>query len=114
MIRRPPRSTLFPYTTLFRSRFQCPLRPILLAENFRQKLFPTIASLGHCRVGVGLFQRANLWILLQQDVVGARRRRKEVAPDTGLMGGFNHMCIDENAPQTLNAKVLNKAHPTHV
>src|ERR1039458_9093496 len=23
MIRRPPRSTLFPYTTLFRSRFNC-------------------------------------------------------------------------------------------
>src|SRR5258708_21505270 len=33
MIRRPPRSTLFPYTTLFRSLFQrtdrkAPLRPI--------------------------------------------------------------------------------------
>src|SRR2546427_2116439 len=24
MIRRPPRSTLFPYTTLFRSRGECP------------------------------------------------------------------------------------------
>src|SRR2546429_6484643 len=23
MIRRPPRSTLFPYTTLFRSRYEC-------------------------------------------------------------------------------------------
>src|SRR3712207_8515200 len=27
MIRRPPRSTLFPYTTLFRSRSQGPRRP---------------------------------------------------------------------------------------
>src|SRR2546422_2629363 len=27
MIRRPPRSTLFPYTTLFRSRRADPLRP---------------------------------------------------------------------------------------
>src|SRR5690349_22529717 len=26
MIRRPPRSTLFPYTTLFRSRLVCSLR----------------------------------------------------------------------------------------
>src|SRR2546430_10793734 len=26
MIRRPPRSTLFPYTTLFRSRLRLPLR----------------------------------------------------------------------------------------
>src|SRR2546422_7037992 len=25
MIRRPPRSTLFPYTTLFRSLFACPV-----------------------------------------------------------------------------------------
>src|SRR5260370_25126210 len=29
MIRRPPRSTLFPYTTLFRSRLRCRLPPIL-------------------------------------------------------------------------------------
>src|SRR2546430_13596713 len=27
MIRRPPRSTLFPYTTLFRSSSSCPARP---------------------------------------------------------------------------------------
>src|SRR2546422_5334111 len=30
MIRRPPRSTLFPYTTLFRSMFQDPFRPNLV------------------------------------------------------------------------------------
>src|SRR5258708_23718126 len=31
MIRRPPRSTLFPYTTLFRSRGTCrPAKPTLL------------------------------------------------------------------------------------
>src|SRR2546427_4099308 len=30
MIRRPPRSTLFPYTTLFRSRLQAPRREIHL------------------------------------------------------------------------------------
>src|SRR5260221_3067156 len=29
MIRRPPRSTLFPYTTLFRSRHSCQASPIL-------------------------------------------------------------------------------------
>src|SRR5258708_29676330 len=28
MIRRPPRSTLFPYTTLFRSRFVVPRGPL--------------------------------------------------------------------------------------
>src|SRR5258708_31646405 len=29
MIRRPPRSTLFPYTTLFRSRLPGPFRPLI-------------------------------------------------------------------------------------
>src|SRR2546430_12362121 len=33
MIRRPPRSTLFPYTTLFRSRHRCPDRPGPLLEG---------------------------------------------------------------------------------
>src|SRR3989442_8768778 len=32
MIRRPPRSTLFPYTTLFRSRRSCALRHAELAN----------------------------------------------------------------------------------
>src|SRR5256885_10271513 len=38
MIRRPPRSTLFPYTTLFRSRAEaqpqvCPQRDVVLREG---------------------------------------------------------------------------------
>src|SRR3712207_8582627 len=45
MIRRPPRSTLFPYTTLFRSH---PLRGRLLA---RQREEPAAAA--HLRHGVG-------------------------------------------------------------
>src|SRR4051794_41459440 len=37
MIRRPPRSTLFPYTTLFRSRIQCrqPLRVEVLCHRLQ-------------------------------------------------------------------------------
>src|SRR5256884_9766180 len=34
MIRRPPRSTLFPYTTLFRSRFQKVGDPIAAGEGY--------------------------------------------------------------------------------
>src|SRR5258708_30059825 len=33
MIRRPPRSTLFPYTTLFRSPRSVPLRPLASTLN---------------------------------------------------------------------------------
>src|SRR3712207_7720877 len=39
MIRRPPRSTLFPYTTLFRSQVHDRLRrrpPLFLREDLRQ------------------------------------------------------------------------------
>src|SRR3712207_7366358 len=39
MIRRPPRSTLFPYTTLFRSRHGLPTpeRPLVLALPLRRR-----------------------------------------------------------------------------
>src|SRR3712207_6954478 len=36
MIRRPPRSTLFPYTTLFRSRFRSHRRPCAGDRSRRQ------------------------------------------------------------------------------
>src|SRR2546421_6546370 len=36
MIRRPPRSTLFPYTTLFRS-LEVDLRPAQVAEGLRER-----------------------------------------------------------------------------
>src|SRR5258707_11020968 len=38
MIRRPPRSTLFPYTTLFRSRFPCQECPCGAFRQCLQKL----------------------------------------------------------------------------
>src|SRR2546430_6205851 len=45
MIRRPPRSTLFPYTTLFRSRFFKPQQE----EEFRVRVSPAgqIVGYGH-------------------------------------------------------------------
>src|SRR5437899_8075851 len=43
MIRRPPRSTLFPYTTLFRSRGfadQPPGHQVSVGDEVRDRLFP--------------------------------------------------------------------------
>src|SRR5689334_23980033 len=40
MIRRPPRSTLFPYTTLFRSRCLLRLRPAGPRRRVRQRSAP--------------------------------------------------------------------------
>src|SRR2546430_12025367 len=42
MIRRPPRSTLFPYTTLFRSRIRTPLQGGALRRR-RRRLFASAA-----------------------------------------------------------------------
>src|SRR3989440_4734767 len=56
MIRRPPRSTLFPYTTLFRSRFpraafqtgHC----CLLRDTRETRLLPAITRAGHRAPGL--------------------------------------------------------------
>src|SRR3712207_8719724 len=47
MIRRPPRSTLFPYTTLFRSaRAGLPTRILLIAVTFTQEDLRRATALG--------------------------------------------------------------------
>src|SRR3712207_8872887 len=50
MIRRPPRSTLFPYTTLFRSALELVVgpgtRPVLLAPLFRTPARPQLRQPG--------------------------------------------------------------------
>src|SRR2546429_4052591 len=46
MIRRPPRSTLFPYTTLFRSKSIQPVRRVRPAVGAQRGL---VRSLGPCR-----------------------------------------------------------------
>src|SRR2546430_5957596 len=46
MIRRPPRSTLFPYTTLFRSCHGVRLHPVSLGESFTEALRERCGALG--------------------------------------------------------------------
>src|SRR3989454_11697389 len=53
MIRRPPRSTLFPYTTLFRSaRAGRPLEPVTTADN--DAVIQAIEKQLHCTCGCNL------------------------------------------------------------
>src|SRR5256885_9520743 len=40
MIRRPPRSTLFPYTTLFRSRHELAVAPVDVVARQRAQALP--------------------------------------------------------------------------
>src|SRR5690348_18315230 len=57
MIRRPPRSTLFPYTTLFRSREQRNSRqldPQLEIYNWEQQKWDVISNTGDSRERIDL------------------------------------------------------------
>src|SRR6202030_1052695 len=48
MIRRPPRSTLFPYTTLFRSRIDSQIQVVRQDSPTLQKIHQTLAQLLKC------------------------------------------------------------------
>src|SRR2546429_4910826 len=52
MIRRPPRSTLFPYTTLFRSRRALRVQDLKYPERFATKLRELLALHNHILVNV--------------------------------------------------------------
>src|SRR3712207_8349256 len=77
MIRRPPRSTLFPYTTLFRShaRRRCQLVvcfPVLRVRRNDQPANQEGGKNGRIAVIVGNEDAAALW--RQPDVVARRNR----------------------------------------
>src|SRR3989442_8470354 len=89
MIRRPPRSTLFPYTTLFRSRPGEELRPFGLVFELAGDLqveFVTLLAerVGECRAGHPLQE----FSVLREDLSHCPGRRTE-SPNQLLPGvGF--------------------------
>src|SRR3712207_6881635 len=54
MIRRPPRSTLFPYTTLFRS-----VRPLMQVLNFYSRIFADQLKRGRKTATIRLGDKSN-------------------------------------------------------
>src|SRR2546430_11645667 len=64
MIRRPPRSTLFPYTTLFRSERSCQAQLLAEAAGEPRKIPAETAKNTYALVGsrlAGWFQFQPLW-----------------------------------------------------
>src|SRR5688572_32742307 len=67
MIRRPPRSTLFPYTTLFRSRY------VIDPARTRVKALMLIAAQGMISSNESKPALGELWDLAYCDVEGDRK-----------------------------------------
>src|SRR2546426_5452062 len=71
MIRRPPRSTLFPYTTLFRSRFYAGA-PLLTPEGYALGTLSVMDYVPRALTGV---QTRILWALARQVMAHLEDRR---------------------------------------
>src|SRR3712207_8504617 len=65
MIRRPPRSTLFPYTTLFRSGMAIALVATLFVIDFRGLLLIGVAALLGAVIGAFSAQRVKMTAMPQ-------------------------------------------------
>src|SRR2546426_6971315 len=65
MIRRPPRSTLFPYTTLFRSN---PIFILVMLPLFSYVIYPAIDKVFRLtplrKIGIGLFVTAFAFLIV--------------------------------------------------
>src|SRR5256886_13141226 len=83
MIRRPPRSTLFPYTTLFRSRARAPGPSGELLQTVAPVERGDAAAVGQLDLrgtGLRLGPRLGEPAALDRERTGERRRREERHP----------------------------------
>src|SRR5690242_21632898 len=69
MLRRPPRSTLFPYTTLFRSRFARATAPILEQERCGHRIFVVAGepTLDRARVSARIGERCGCTLVAERE-----------------------------------------------
>src|SRR2546430_6149043 len=89
MIRRPPRSTLFPYTTLFRSVYLASAAPPVRHPNVYGIDMPTRAELvAHGRTVEEIRQVIGADALIYQDVAAMRQTDRK---STRLNSSHSHI-----------------------
>src|SRR3712207_1936160 len=106
MIRRPPRSTLFPYTTLFRS--QCGLPKRMALELFKPFVMKRLVDLNHAQniksaKRMVERQRPQVWDVLEE-VIGEHTVLLNRAPTLHRLG------IQAFEPQLVEGKAI-QLHP---
>src|SRR3712207_9012014 len=90
MIRRPPRSTLFPYTTLFRSRFM---------HQFGWTMAISIM--------VSMLVAFTLTPTLSARLLGWRRKREEIAAHAHKSGWSERIYVGDRKSTRLNSSHAN-------
>ena len=88
--------------------------PVFLAEHLGKQFLPAVAALGHGGIGIRFLERPHIRILLERRVVHAGRGSKEIAVHPGLVGGFEHMGVDQGRAHALNAEALDETHAAHI
>ena len=63
------------------------------AHALREELLPAVPVLGQRRVRVLLAERGHVGVLLERDVVDARRRREEEPLDAGVLAAAISRCV---------------------
>src|SRR3712207_9331841 len=95
MIRRPPRSTLFPYTTLFRSEPERATdRPFLLAVE------DVFTIQGRGTVATGRVESGTISLNTEVEIVGIRPTRKTVVTGVEM---FNKSMQEAQAGDNIGA-----------
>src|SRR3712207_7428733 len=75
MIRRPPRSTLFPYTTLFRSIVLALINFRGISESVKLNLAMSITELS----GLAIVLAIGVWVVLRGDADFGRRSEEHTS-----------------------------------
>src|SRR5690349_24234255 len=75
MIRRPPRSTLFPYTTLFRSSLVCDLGRSHRTCRRHQSTESAACGVGRCALRAGNVVHSNPWPRSEEHTSELQSRR---------------------------------------
>src|SRR2546426_5019064 len=86
MIRRPPRSTLFPYTTLFRSgpyQFPEKLIPLMILNGLTRKPLPVYGDGGNVRD----------WLYVQDHCAAIRDRKSTRLNSSHLVISYAVFCL---------------------
>src|SRR3989475_11415626 len=96
MIRRPPRSTLFPYTTLFRSDAFAIHNAFELNHPDAMQGVVAIANIGHEITNVNILEDG-VPVLTRDLSVGTRRFREDLQREKGLSAEDSEQVIQGQA-----------------